>query len=241
MKIGVAFSGCDIGGIAAWRVLRELELQGFDIAMISACCVPAITSLLFSYGCEDTVMELLSQQFLRDCHELDIDYAIANISANVKTGPNKKIPLAINAANVTDGRIVMFTDDYSLQCGNIETVGLENSYDALSATTSLMDGLGSYRYGDLRLCDFCCWHGCPIHQLKLAGIQKIISVALLPKLAKTPYEVMTKQMIAKSSAAADVHILIEPEKRDMQLDEYIEIATGKIKSNTNIMLLKTLF
>ena len=33
MKIGVAISGCDIGGAAAFAALNEIEKQGYDIAL----------------------------------------------------------------------------------------------------------------------------------------------------------------------------------------------------------------
>lgn len=240
MKIGVAFSGCDIGGTSAWHVLRELSDMGLEIGMVSACCTPAVTSLLYAQGCEDSAMQRLSEAFLRDCRELDMDSAVANLSADFKPGPNPRTSLAINAVNVSDGKIITFTDDYSLKSSNLKTFGLDDPYDALSATISLLDGLGSYRYEDCRLCDFCCWYGCPVHPLKLAGLQKIISIAFLPKSPKSPYEVLVKQMISASSSRADLHIPIEF-GGDLPLEQYIEIASGEIKNRSDQILLKALF
>lgn len=241
VRIGVAFSGCDIGGICAWSILKELEAQGFDIGMISACCVPAIASLLYSHGCDEAVMEELSSIFLDDARSIDIDYAVANISASFREGGGKKIPLAINSVNVSDGTIVTFTDDYVLKSSRLRTFGIEDVYDPLSATISLMDGLGSYKFENLKLCDFCCWYGCPVHQLKLAGFDKIISVAFLPKFPKTPYEALVKNMISSTCASSVIHIPIEFASRELALSDYIEISTDKIKSCANQILLKTLF
>lgn len=241
MKIGVALSGCDIGGVCAWSALRALEEQGLDIGMISACCIPAVTSLLYARGCEEKVMQKYSSVFLSDARESDVDYAIANLSANCRAGRGRQIPLAVNAVNVSDGRIITFTDDYSIKGGNIRTFGIEDPYDALSATISLMDGLGSYRYKDCRLCDFCCWYGCPVHPLKLAGLQKTVSISFLPALPKTPYEVLVKQMITVNSSSADIHIPIEFSGSGLSFEQYEEITTGKIKSCADKILLKTLF
>ncbi len=241
VKIGVALSGCHIGGVSAWSVLRELEAQGFDLQMVSACCVPATTSLLYASGCEDAAMKRLSLGFLSDARESDIDFAVANLSAAFREGNKKTTPLAINAVNVTDGNIVMFTDDVSLRSSNLKTFADADPYDILSATISLMDGLGSYRYGGQHLCDFCCWYGCPVHALKLAGVEKIISIAFVPKFPKTPYEVLVKQMIASSASAADIHISIEFASRGLSFEQYEKIATTKIKSSANKILLKTLF
>lgn len=241
MKIGVALSGCDLGGISAWIALRELEARGLDIGMISACCVPAAAALPYAHGCGEDAMQKLMSAFLSDARESDIDFAVANLSASYREGERKKIPLAINAVNVFDGNIVTFTDDYSIRGGNLKTFGVEDPYDALSATISLMDGLGSYRYKEHKLCDFCCWYGCPSHPLKLAGYDKIISVAFLPESPETPYEVLVKQTIASSASSASVHIPIEFASRDFSLAEYSEITAAKIAEFEKRILFETLF
>lgn len=241
MKIGVAFSGCDLGGISAWAALRELEARGLDIGMISACCVPAAASLLYAGGCGEEAMRRLTSAFLRDARESDIDFAVANLSAAFREGKGKKIPLVIGAVNVFDGDIVAFTDENSVKGKGLCTFGLEDPYDALSATISLMDGLGSYRYQGQKLCDFCCWYGCPAHPLMLAGYKKIVSIAFLPKLPKSPYEALVKHTIASSSASASVHIPIEFAGRDLSLDEYEEITAAKIAEHEKSILFETLF
>lgn len=241
MKIGVALAGCDIGGVSAWRVLRELEEQGFDIGMVSACCLPAATSLLYARGCGDTEMRKLSEAFLRDTRSSDIDFAIANLSAAFRDGEGETVPLAINAVNVSDGGIVTFTDDYSLRCGNLKTFPIGDPYDVLSATISLMDGLGSYRYKGHKLCDFSCWYGCAIQPLKLAGLQKTVSVAFLPRFPKSPYEVLVKQMIGSTASLADIHIPIEFKNHDLSFEQYEEIAADKIKKRASQIFFKTLF
>lgn len=243
MKIGVALSGCDLGGVSAWKALSELAAQGFDIGMISASCMPATTALLYANGCAEAVMTKLSEDFLSDARESDIDFAIANLSARFREGKKeeKRAPLCINAVDVSDGEIVVFTGDCSLCGGNLKTFSDAEPYDMLSATVSLVDGLGSYLYEGRKLCDFCCWYGCPVHQLRLAGMEKIISVAFLPAKPKTPYEALSKRMISGLGSPADIHIQIEFEDKAQEFEEYAEIATSAIKNCMNEIALKTLF
>lgn len=241
MRIGVALSGCDIGGVSAWAALRELELQGFDIGMVSASCMPATTALLYANGYTEEAMKKLSENFLRDAQESDIDFAIANLSAGFREGEEKRVPLCINAVDVSDSGIVAFTEDYALCGENLKTFSGAEPYDMLSATVSPMDGLGSYTYKGRRLCDFCCWYGSPVHQLKLAGMEKIISVAFLPEKPKTPYEVLSKRMITELECHADIHILIEFGDNAQSFEEYAEIATSSIKNCMKEIALKTLF
>lgn len=243
MKIGVALSGCDIGGVSAWAVLSELESQGFDIGMISASCVPATTALLYANGYTETVMKKLSELFLKDARESDIDFAIANLSAKFRKSneAKKSTPLCINAVDVSDGEIVAFSEDHSLCGENLRIFPAAEPYDMLSATVSLVDGLGSYLYEGRRLCDFCCWYGCPVHQLRLAGMEKIISVAFVPEKPKTPYEALSKRMISGVKCSADIHIVIEFEDKELSFDEYAKIAAQSIKNHMNEIALKTLF
>lgn len=241
--MGVALSGCDLGGVSAWAALGELEALGFDIGMISASCMPATTALLYANGYTETAMKKLSEDFLSDARESDIDFAIANLSAKFREGKEveKRAPLCINAVDVSDGEIVAFTGDYSLCGENLKTFARAEPYDMLSATVSLVDGLGSYLYAGRRLCDYCCWYGCPVHQLKLAGMEKIISVAFLPVKPKTPYEALSKRMVSGFKSPADIHITIEFEDKEQGFEEYAEIAKRSIKSCMNEIAFKALF
>lgn len=241
MKIGVALSGCDIGGVSAWAALKELESQGFEIGMISASCVPAAAALLYVNGYAEDAMKKLSEDFLTDARESDIDLAIANLSARFRESNERRIPLCINAVDVSDGEIVAFTEDFTLCGQNLKTFSGTEPYDMLSATVSLMDGLGCYLYEGRRLCDFCCWYGCPVHQLRLAGMEKIISAAFLPEKPKTPYEALSKRLITGFECPADIHITVEFEDKGQSFDEYAEIATRSIKSCIEDISLKTLF
>jgi len=240
LKIGVALSGCDVGGICAWKILNELESYGFEIGMVSACCVPAMAALLYTSECGEAEMEALSDKFLKDAGESDLDFAVMNFSSAFRRGGGKRIPAAISAVNIADGGVITFTDDYSLEAGNIKTVKMCDTYDMISATVSFMGGLSSYRYDGGRLCDYSCWYGCPVHPLKLAGLTKILSLAYLPKTPETPYEKLVKQMVRSGGNSADIHIITEFEK-NLMLGEYCEIALSRLGASADKIILNTLF
>jgi len=240
LKIGVALSGCDAGGICAWKIVNELQSYGFDIGMVSACCIPAMAALLYANGCGGDEMETLSKKFLQDSREFDLDAAVFNFSSAFKRGEGEKTPAAISAVNIADGGIITFTDHYALEKGNIKTVKMCDTYDMISATISFMGGLGSYSYGGGRLCDYSCWYGSPVQPLKLAGFTKILSLSYLPKTPETPCEVLVKRTVTANGAAADMHITTEFPK-NLTFEEYSEIALSRLASCADKIILKTLF
>ena len=227
VKIGVALSGCDLGGVSAYRVLEKLCEHGFELAMISTCCTPSLTALPYAYGCKKC--EKLARRFLRDCKTSDLDSAITALSADFAVrGKKKSVPLAVNSVNVLDGKIITFTNDYRFETDRLSTFALRDTYDALSASISLVDGLSSYRYKDARLCDFSIWYGCPVYPLRMAGLACVVSVAFLPEKPRTLYEALGTRMIEATAPAADVHIkIVFPP--DLTLEQYVDIATEEIE------------
>lgn len=241
VKTGVALSGCDLGGICAWAVLDELTAQGFYIEMVSASCIPAAAALLYANNYTSESMRKHSENFLNDARESDIDFAVANLASGFHESGGKRTRLCVNAVDVSDGEIVVFTDDYAFSGENLKTFAGAEPFDIISATVSLVDGLGCYRYRGRRLCDFCCWYGAPVHQLRLAGMERIISVSFLPRKSKTPYEASARRVIMNAASLADIHIPIDFGDEASGLDEYVKIATDKIKSSMNEIAAKILF
>lgn len=242
LRIGVALSGCDIGAVVAYTVLRELERQGFEIGMISTCGMPSATALLYAYGCEQDQYKKMTARFLTNLAESDIDMALAEFSAALPLDKlRQEIPIAISAVNVPDGKIYTFTLDYTVAVDRLITFPLENSYDSLSATISPAEGLASYLHEGFRLCDFSVWYGCPIYPLSMAGPERIVSIAFVPSNPKTPYEVLMKQKIAHTAHFADVHIPILFDGISGDLSRYIEIATLQVRSCIEDACMKILF
>lgn len=230
MKIGVALSGCDIGGVGAYGALRELEAQGFEIGMISACGIPAIPAMLYAYGYGPQSFERAAGEFLKTNQESDMDMAVAELAAKLslrQTGG--LVPLAVNTVNISDGKICAFSGSDLLRTSGLCTFPLEDAYDALSATISPADGLTSYEYQGCKLCDFCVWYGQPVQPLRLAGLEKILSLTFVPRSPGTPYQGMVKQKISATANLCDLHIPIELEG-PATLEQYIKIATTETKS-----------
>lgn len=234
MKIGVALSGCDIGGVSAYHVLKLLEKKGFSIQMVSACCMPSVTALCHGCGLKKARTDRLAAQFLDNAGKQNLDAAIAAASDLLPGGKlarNKS--LAINAVNIADGKVVTFTNGFSLDTGTLKTVPLDDAYDALSSTINMLDGLRSYQYNGLKLCDFSVWYGCPLYPLKMGGISRTISIAFLPKEPKTPYEILVRQGTLANCRSAGLHISIEFPAGLTTLADYEEIASCKIESCMN--------
>lgn len=217
MKIGVALSGCEIGGVAAFAALRELEEQGMEIGMVSACGVPAVTALLFALGYEEDACCKLAGEFLQNARSCDMDLAVAELSVQVLPARRKaQVPLVISSVDVADGRICAFSSERLPNSRRLNAFPLEDAYDALSATISPVDGLATYPFADCSLCDFSVWYGCPVYPLKMAAVEKIISLAFLPEEPRTPYEALVKHRITGSASLADAHLVYSGEHADLE-------------------------
>lgn len=240
VKIGVAFSGCDIGGLGAYEVLRALEEHGLEIGMVSACGLPSVTSLLYALGWGGAACRELGEKFLRNAREIDLDMAVAEFAAETPLHRlETKIPYVMSSACVSDGRICAFTNLRRAATDRLLTFPLEDAYDALSATISPVEGLASYEYEGCRLCDFAVWYGSPVYPLKMAALDRVLAVSFLPRSPQTPYEALVKQRITASSKLADLHIPIEPERADYA--GYIDQAAEAVRERIEEICMKVLF
>lgn len=240
MKIGVALSGCDIGAVATYGVLQELEDQGFQIGMISCSGLPSVTALLYAYGYDEKYYKKAATRFLRSRDNLD--KAVADFADDLPTRQMRQtVPFAASAMDITSGKICAFTDNYTLDSGSLISYPLEDIYDALSATISPAGGLVSYQYGSHRLCDFSASYGAPVYPLKMLGFEKIISVAFVPEETRTPYEALVKKQIAATHHQADVHITIVGSGQGRTLPEIWEPAKQRIHNCIEEICVKIAF
>jgi hypothetical protein len=209
MKVGVALSGCDLGGICAHRVLEEIERQGYEIVMVSACSIPAAAALFWSVGLTPEKADSMAKRFLKDVAQSDLDTALAAMAETLtKEHPRQGRPVCVAACNLTDGRMVVFTDTFSLNSDTFSALPLQDPYDMLSATVSGTAGLGSYVLGDYRLCDYSARYGCPVAPLRLCGLSRVLSIAFLPAVPSGAYEAALLQSLGRTCSAADLHLPI---------------------------------
>lgn len=234
MKIGVALSGCDIGGVCGYRVLKRLEAMGFEIEMVSTCCLASAMALAYGCGLEAHKADLTAAAFLQAAREENMDAAIAAVDSILPPGRLAQCKaLAVNAVQVESGKVFTFTNAFRLKSERLCTLPLRDGYDALSATISTLDGLASYRYRGLRLCDYSAWYGCPLYPLRMSGIPRVLSISFLPLAPSTPYEILVRQTTLATAGAADVHISVEFPAGELLLEEYDEIAAERLESFIN--------
>lgn len=244
MKIGVALSGCDMGGVGAHYLLDRLAAEGVAVDALSLCSVPALTGLLWAAGYDAGAAGKKAKQLLYDAATDDIDAAIARFCDTLHMGRDRdalRLPTAVSAVNVADGKSVVFTNSFLADAQNLTAFPLDDAYDACSATVSLMDGLASYHYRDCRLCDYTVWHGAPYQALRLMGAEKILSFSFEPRHPRTPYEVLVRQMLRRSASAADLHIPIEFAGHPQALEEYHAACDMALDGAIRKILWKTLF
>lgn len=235
MKIGIALSGCDAGGLCAFHVLRLLEEKGFTIEMVSCCGISSVTALLYGVGDVDRA-ERIGSDFWKRMRTENLDNAIEAASEQLPSSLLRENDrLAVSAVNVEDGKVIAFTNAFSLDSERLCTLPLTDAYDTLSATVSPLDGLTSYRLDSMRLCDYSVWYGCPLYPLKMSGISRTVSISFLPERPETPYTVMTGKNVGTTAAAADIHIPILFPSSLSTRDEQIDFAANKIKSCINLM------
>ncbi|WRS27789.1 hypothetical protein U6B65_01275 [Oscillospiraceae bacterium MB08-C2-2] len=209
MKIGVALSGCDIGGVAAYSALQEIENQGFEIEMVSSSGVASMSGAMFALGCEEEIYRQAMDSFMADIRTDGMDTAIYNLSQRIQNSPQtRKIPLAINSVNMADQKTVTFTNDFVLSSQTVMTYPLQELYDAFSASISQVEGLGYYRFIGYRLCDYSILHGCPLYPLRMQGIKHVVSISFMPERLSTPYEAMAKKIVDQSALGADWHLTL---------------------------------
>lgn len=231
MKTGVALSGCDIGGVAAFAVLEGLERMGIRPTMVSACSIAAISSWLYCSGFPEKSNERLINRFLSQYRRKGIDGALLQFSKSL-TGRNYPIraQFTINCVSLSDQKIVTFTNDFSVTASNLETRRFDDPYFPLSATVNANSPFSSTVFERDGLCDYCASFGAPVYPLLMCGMEKIISISFLPKSPKTAYELLVRQAIqaGRSLEHSCIELYFEPEEADIQA--YNRQALEQLKS-----------
>lgn len=231
-----------MAGIAAYTALQRLTKEGLFIEMVSVCGVATATAMLYACGCTDPLYHQTATEFLEHLQATDIDTAIAKFAHHLPLSRwKRKIPLIVNSVNVSDGTICAFCDRSAASTSRLQAVPLNDCYDVLSATIGPMDGLASYPYAGYALCDFSVWYGAPVYAPKMMGIDRMISIAFVPKSPQTPYEVLVKQRIAASISLSDASVMVELEKGDRDLAQYIQAVNDTLSESMQELYAKLLF
>lgn len=175
MKIGVAFSGSGAGAAAANVFADELLKRSVAVDMLSATSLAAVPSLLWSRGAGPEELEELMTLFsasqtpqlgLRQLDRMRMFRAPAVCD------------LAVSCVDASTGITVIYSDTLHSDAWNLKVLPLSGNEPA-----ALACALSPYRDSEpfvregMRLCDFSVRYGCPFFPLKMAGMERILSVS----------------------------------------------------------------
>lgn len=207
MKIGVAFSGSGAGAAASHAFADELQSCSLKIKMLSVTSLAAIPSLLWSRGLPcDEIGRLMKQ------------YQAAQTSCKGlqlirKTGiMNEKATcdLAVNCVDTLTGVTVIYCDSICSDAWNLKVEPLQsNEYAALCATVSPYRACKPYANKGMNLCDFSVRYGCPYFPLKMAGMERLLSVSFAG--GDTPAQIASDSISVITGKNAQLHYTVKCE------------------------------
>lgn len=239
MKIGVALSGCDIGGVSAYILLHRLREDGLDPGLISASGLAAVGALLFTYGFDVEDCRMHADTFIKTCGEEDLDSAIAQLSDTLHPRILAEIQgLSVSAINITDGKIITFTNDFCFATDTLRTYPIQDVYDMLSATVGGAQGLASYALAGDKLSDYSVRYGHPIYPLQMFGMKNIFSYSFMPLVPQSGYDILLGQKLEQRPVGAEVHTRLRfaPLSLESTAMQYEDIAISEFESCKNIIV-----
>lgn len=205
MKIGVAFSGSGIGAPWSHIFAEELHSCAVPIKMLSATSLAAVPVFLWSKGCTGEEIQLWMQKILQApalaCKQLVQSELIKN---------PYEFPVTMSSVDILSGISVLYADGLQADAWNLKVHPLTgNEENALAAAVSPYRGLEPPIVDKMKLCDFSMRYGCPFFPLKMAGIERILSVSFPG--GNMPVQAAGDNMVALTGRNADLHLSIKPD------------------------------
>lgn len=208
MKIGVAFSGSGAGAAAAHAFAGELEKCSLTIEMLSVTSLAAVPSLLWAYGLPDEEIEELTGLFTTaETPELGLR-TLEGMGVFRKKGA-PRCPLAVNSVDVSTGITAIFSDAVCSDAWNLKVLPLAGwERAALGAALSPYKESEPCPSSGMRLCDFSARYGCPFFPLKMAGMERLLSVNFAG--GETPAQIAADSLASLTGRNADLHYTLPP-------------------------------
>ncbi|MEM1483978.1 hypothetical protein V6615_03750 [Oscillospiraceae bacterium PP1C4] len=205
MKIGVAFSGSGIGAASAHVFAEELRKCSLAIEMLSVTSLAAVPSLLWTRGIQmDTIAELMN---LFSAEKTPY----AGLKMLERMGAFQTMPvcnLAVNSVDAATGISVIYSDIVSSDAWNLKVLPLTgNESVALSSTISPYKGSESFSDDGMQLCDFAIRYGCPFFPLKMAGMERLLSVSFAG--GDAPAQIAADSLSSLTGKNADLHYTVK--------------------------------
>lgn len=199
MKIGLACAGNGPGAANAHVLARALEALSICPEMISCTSLPAAPMLLWSRG-------LAAEQVgARMEALLSAENAGKGLGRFCAALPKtRRCALALCSADLETGVTVIWADGLCSDAWNLKIAPLDGAQRlALQSAVSPRLLLEPGSCGSLRLCDFSARYGCPLLPLKMAGMERVLSVVFTG--ADDPAGIAAESLSVLTGKNADLH------------------------------------
>lgn len=208
MKIGVAFSGSGVGAPWSHIFAEELHSCAVPIQMLSATSLAAVPVLLWSKGCSGEEIQQWMQKILLapalGCKQL--------VQSELIKKPCE-YPVAMSSVDILSGISVLYADGLQADAWNLKVHALTGNEDcALTSAVSPYGGMEPPIVDKMKLCDFSLRYGCPFFPLKMAGIERILSVSFPG--GNMPVQAAGDNMSALTGRNAELHLSIKPDSAE---------------------------
>lgn len=202
MKIGLACAGSGPGASYAYALAQELEALSLGPDMISGAAFSAAPMLLWSRGLSGTEIKSRMDAFHSSKSGKK---AVDRLCFGLPAKP-ARCRAAINSADLDTGVIVMWADGLIADAQNIKVkqlAGMEREALYAALCPYVMEPPTIY---GLRLGDFSARYGCPFFPLKMAGMERILSVVFTG--GNDPAGIASESLSVLTGKNADLHYTI---------------------------------
>lgn len=207
MKIGLACAGGGPGARHAYMLARELEALSLCPEMISCASLPAAPMLLWSRGFSLDQIVSRTAAFLSAKKS---ERRLARLCASLP-GP-KRCRMALNSADQDTGVTVIWADGLSSDAWNLKVYPLKGMEKAALRGALSPHFLQPEKMDGMRLCDFSARYGCPFFPLKMAGMERILSVVFLGE--RDPVGIASESLSVLTGKNADLQYTLRLSEED---------------------------
>lgn len=216
MKIGLACAGSGPGAGNAHVLAGALEALSICPEMISCASLSSAPMLLWSRGLE------LEEIGKRVGALLDSPNARKGLRRFCGTLPEKRrCALALCSMDLETGVTVVWADGLRSDAWNLKVLPLQGAErKALQSVVSPYLSLEPGKWDSLRLCDFSARYGCPLPPLKMAGMERVVSVVFAG--ASDPAGIASESLSILTGKNADLHYTLRlPGDEPENVEEFV--------------------
>lgn len=215
-KIGLACAGSGPPALLAHLLVSELEALSLPIHMISCTSIAAYPLLLWNHGIP---LQEISRRMQQLVHEKGArtEWNISDIQAQEACRD-----FAVSAVDIVRGTAMIWSDSLHANAENLEVHPL-SGYESVALKSAACPWRDSrpVRFEGRKLADFASRYGCPFFPLKMAGMERLLSVVFAGE--TEPSGAAMETLAILSGKNADIHLTFrlentkKPEKQIQSL------------------------